>query len=326
MIMEDDAKLRIIMKKTVLLILCAAILLSFTGCGQNGYSVSEPAVEISGDTPGGETAAVYEDIQEGWIPESYEVHLMLDSDAVLNEENLLRQEFLEMFGADEKCKVFSLAYFETMEQDFFAEGWINRLRLKYEENRDNNYKLSYKKRYSVTGNDLGSAVRLAEAEGFDLTGGKWDPQVDWGYSGMTLSLSLDVTIPAGATETVADPEPEKALSMIRDNMPAVERNWMADSLGSDAMDSAVMAGPIYFIRYKGDYHGREVSIEIWQIRDPGSDNVYYLSELSFKADDYDQASASRKQMMEDLLKQGILLKVDSLKTQQMLDAYLIAPD
>ena len=31
-------------------------------------------------------------------------------------------------------------------------------------------------------------------------------------------------------------------------------------------------------------------------------------------------------MMDSLLDMGILLKVDSLKTQQMLDAYLVSPE
>jgi hypothetical protein len=67
------------------------------------------------------------------LPDSYEIHLMLDSDLVLNKNHLLKQEILNTFQADDDYKTFSLAYYETLEQDFFEEGWINRIRLKYEE-------------------------------------------------------------------------------------------------------------------------------------------------------------------------------------------------
>ena len=150
-----------------------------------------------------------EESQEVWNPDSYEIHLMLDSDLVLDENHLLKQEYLDLFEVDDSYKTFSLAYYETQERDFFQEGWINRLRLKYEEDAEKDFKLTYKKRYSVPENDLTAAVHLAETEGFDLLSGLWEPQIDWGYTGMTLSLSAEAAVPTGGKKTIADLNPEE---------------------------------------------------------------------------------------------------------------------
>ena len=261
-----------------------------------------------------------------WNPNSYEIHLLLNSDLVLDEDYLLKPKYLKEFDANDNYKTFSLAYYETLERDFFEEGWINRIRLKYEEDDENDFKLTYKKRYSVPDGDLLSAIRLAETEGFDLSKGPWEPEIDWGYTGMTLSLSAETAIPADTEETISDLHPAEGFSMMIENMPYEEQNWKSEGWGIKTFESAELAGPIFFNRYKGDYLGLKVTIEIWEIHDERDDAVYHLSELSFKADDYQEASTNRKMVMDTLLDLGILLKVDSLKTQQMLDAYLVSPE
>lgn len=65
---------------------------------------------------------------------------------MLDENHLLKQEYLDLFEVDDSYKTFSLAYYETQERDFFQEGWINRLRLKYEEDAEKDFKLSFKEK------------------------------------------------------------------------------------------------------------------------------------------------------------------------------------
>ena len=273
-----------------------------------------------------QTVALAEaDLQTLWAPDAYEIHLLLNSDLILDENHLLTQEYLDLFDARNTYKTFSLAYYETKERDFFEEGWINRIRLKYEEDDENDFKLTYKKRYPIQDKDLLSAIFLSQNEGFNLLDGSWEPEIDWGYTGMTLSLSSETSIPADTEETIADLHPEEGFSMMAENMPVEEQNWKDDGWGTLTFESAEMAGPIFFNRYKGNYLDRSVTVEIWEIHDERDDTVHYLSELSFKADDYLDASSCRKMMMDALLDLGILLKVDSLKTQQMLDAYLVSP-
>ena len=272
------------------------------------------------------TASAEADPLTVWNSDSYEIHLLLNSDVILDEDYLLKPEYLMEFDAGDNYKTFSLAYYETLERDFFEEGWINRIRLKYEEDDENDFKLTYKKRYSVPDGDLPSAILLAETEGFDLSEGTWEPEIDWGYTGMTLSLSAETAILADTEETIADLNPAEGFSMMIENMPYEEQNWKSEGWGIKTFESAELAGPIFFNRYKGDFLGLKVTIEIWEIHDERDDAVYHLSELSFKADDYQEASTNRKMVMDALLDLGILLKVDSLKTQQMLDAYLVSPE
>ena len=260
-----------------------------------------------------------------WTPGSYEIHLMLDSDLVLDEDHLLKREMLETFDADDSYKAFSLAYFETPGRDFFKEGWINRIRLKYEEDDENDFKLTYKKRYPVPEDDRASALRLAEKDGFDLSGETWESQIEWGYTGMTLSLSANTKLRAGTEKTIADLEPREAYVMMLENMPVEERDWKSEGWGSDTFASAEPAGPIFFKRYEGAFSGREIRIEVWTIHDERDDTIRYLSELSFVAEEYEEAAAGRAEMIDQLMSLGILLKENSLKTQQMLDAYLVGP-
>ena len=265
------------------------------------------------------------DLQTPWAPDSYEIHLLLNSDLVLDENHLLKQEFLNIFDASDTYKTFSLAYYETKERDFFEEGWINRIRLKYEEDDENDFKLTYKKRYPIQGYDLLSTIFLSQGEGFNLLDGSWEPEIDWGYTGITLSLSAEASIPADTEETIADLHLDEGFSMMIENMPVEEQNWKDEGWGIHTFESAELVGPIFFNRYKGNYLNQNVTIEIWEIHDERDDEIQYLSELSFKADEYLEASSCRKMMMDALLDLGILLKVDSLKTQQMLDAYLVSP-
>ena len=238
--------------------------------------------------------------QAEWLPDSYEIHLMLDSDLVLNKNHLLKQEILNTFQADDDYKTFSLAYYETLEQDFFEEGWINRIRLKYEENDENDFKLTYKKRYHIPESDLYSAVHLAEADGFDLSGEQWEPELDWGYTGMTLSFSLEASIPADTEETLADLDPAEGFAMMKDHMPSEEQNWKSGLWGINTFQATELAGPIFFNRYTGKYLGQKVRIEVWEVHDERDDSVYYLTEMSFKTDEYEEAAAARKQMMDSL--------------------------
>ena len=267
------------------------------------------------------TASAEESL-EVWNPDSYEIHLMLDSDLVLDENHLLKQEILNTFQADDDYKTFSLAYYETLEQDFFEEGWINRIRLKYEEDDENSFKLTYKKRYAVPGGDLAAAAALAEKDGFDLADKRWEKQIEWGFSGMTLSLSNDAELPAGTLKTVAELDPAEAFTAMKGSMPVEEQNWKAEHWGLDTFASAKPAGPVSFIRYKGKLADRKVDVEVWEFTDVRDGSTHYLTELSFEADSFEEADVGRRMVMYKLLTLGILQNSDSLKTQQILDTCL----
>ena len=162
------------------------------------------------------------------VPDSYELHFMLNSDLVLDENHLLKQDVCSFFEADEDdYKSFAVAYYETSDRLFNQEGWINRIRMR-EDKPKKGFKLTFKKRYPVSGNDINAAMVKAQSDGFDLSDNSLSKQVEWNYSSMVLSLSSDAETDTGSRKKMDDLSLEDALSMLKDNMPAIEQNWKPD--------------------------------------------------------------------------------------------------
>lgn len=253
------------------------------------------------------------------FPISYEIHLMLDSDRVLDENHFLKKEVRDEFDTGKKYKLYGIAYLDTADEQFGRERWINRIRIR-EDKPENGFRLTYKKRCPIADGDVAAELRRAETGGFILSDDVWSPEVEWGYSSMTLSLSAEITEDAGAYTGIAELPIAEAVSMIKKNMPPEERDWKSEGWGTDAIEAAQMAGPVSFKRYTGEYKGTEVRIEVWEIKDK------YITELSVKADDYEEAAAIREELISYLDDLEILLKEDSLKTQRIMDAFFSAHD
>ena len=257
------------------------------------------------------------------VPDSYEIHLMLNSDLVLDENHLLKQAVCDLFETDQDYKSFAVAYYETPGRLFNQEGWINRIRMR-EDKPKKGFKLSFKKRYPVSGNDINASMVKAQSDGFDLSDNSLSKQVEWNYSGMVLSLSSDAEIDVGKRKKMDDLTLEDAVFMLQDNMPAIEQNWKSEQWGTNILQSARMGGPVRFKRHTGTYQGEEVDIEIWTIPDPQTGDSRYITEVSFKEKNYKKAALVRTQLLDDLKDKGVLLEKDSLKTQQILDIFFPA--
>ena len=249
---------------------------------------------------------------------SYEIHLLLDADLLLDEDHLLRKEYQEAFETGKDFKPFVAAYLETPDQAFRREGWASRVRYRTDK-PDKGFRLTYKKRYPVPGGDADAAVRRAEADGFALTGEPWTGEIEWAYTGMTLSVSAENDIPAESlAHVMLGADRDWMSGMLTENMPPEERSALP---GDGAAQTAELAGPVCFLRYTGTFLEQETDIEIWEIRDQASGGTRYITELSFEAADREEAAAIREKMIEGLSEMGLLLKEDSLKTQMILDAY-----
>lgn len=315
-------------------------MLMLCGCGDTGSQAAEttPAPETAQATEVTsieETGTAAEITQEeatalageeaGKMPESFEIHFQLQEDKVLNENRELKQEYQELFQTGEKkIKTYGLAYFETPEMPFLNEGWINRVRMK-EGKAAKGFELTYKKRYPVPDDDIVAAMQHAESEGFDLSGEAWEPEIEWNYSGMTLSLSTERTGDAEGCDGIEDLKYADAVEMLKQNMPQEEKNWKSENWGIEQMETAQMAGPVFFRRYTGKYLGKKVQIEIWTVPEPGSGEDLFITELAFKEDDFPAASAGREEMKEGLEELDILLPDDSLKTSRILNGYFAKP-
>lgn len=255
----------------------------------------------------------------GNMTPTYEVKFMLDSDEVLNNSHLLKKEYRKLFDTGSDYETMGILYLDTKAMDFNSQGWINRIRIKEGES---NFELTYKKRYSIQNGDIQSALTLANKEGFDATDTNYEAEVDWGYSKMTLSLSCKKEKSNKGYDDLELPKKSAAIDMIKDKMPGKEKDWLYGNWGKKTIDDAKKAGPVYCCRYKGDFEGTKISVEIVPIENQSSGVTSYITEISFKADTYAEASSTRADLMNYLEELGILEHRDSLKTQMVLDAYL----
>lgn len=243
-----------------------------------------------------------------------EIKLLLDNEAVLDEENFLKESIREAFQTGNDYEGIYVEYLDTAAQDFQNAGWTNRIRLKEGKSK---YTLTYKRRFSVPGNDLSSAVADACEGGFTIANAEFPAEVDWGYSKMTLSFSNEYEIKSESPLDITLLERGDAVQMLADHMPPEEKNRNSDSWGTTLIKEAQMAGPVRFMRYSGVFDGYDIRIEIWPIESRG--DVEYISEFSAYAEDMDEAAVMHERLISSLDEMGILLPVDALKTRMILD-------
>ena len=240
---------------------------------------------------------------------------------MLDEDHKLKKEIRSEFATGKKIKTFGVIYFDGSDRAFEREGWINRIRIQ-EGKADKGVELTYKKRYPVSGTDVDEALRRAGAEGFDLSGESWKAQVEWGFSSMTLSISLKEDVDSDGWESIADLDLDEGRAMLEQHMPVEEWDWGAEQWGSKAIESAQMAGPVFFERYNGKFGDSKVQIEVWEIPGPESGGERFITEISLTAEDCEAAAGIREELGERLKELGILTEENSLKTQKVLDAFL----
>ena len=247
---------------------------------------------------------------------SVEVKFLLDSDRVLTDEQLLTEDMLALIGAEPEYRKISAVYLETPARSFDSEGWVNRIRLK--ENKKK-FERTYKKRYPLSGDDaeaVRAALSRAEADGFDFSDKAVSAELDWGYSTMTLSVSTESSGKYKDYRSLSSFSTEDAIAFLKSAMPEAELNWHEAQWGARMLDQAQMLGPFETQRIQGSWQGAEIQVDICPMRDG------YVTELSLKLDGLAPASALREQMRALLEEKGLLLPVDSLKTQMILDEYL----
>ena len=266
---------------------------------------------------------------------SYEVKLLLDSQKVLGDDHLLKEEWKQAFGITEDYLPIEVMYLDTPEKDFHREGWINRLRLKSGKKKAER---TYKKRYPIAGTDIAAACEAAKKDGFiipdpsentEKTDEKekndadelFEAGIDWGYEKMTLSLSCEDSAKLKGHDSLASITGDEAKAFLLETMPDIEANWNQSQWGIAAMERAEAAGPVRFMRAKGKLEGWEITVEICSLVEKNKGEESYIVELSFDADDYSAAADGKAQLMEYLDQKEILLHEDSLKTSKILDAW-----
>ena len=209
------------------------------------------------------------------VPTCYEIRISMDPDKVLDEDHHLRQQYFDEFGLSEDYERYGAVYFETPDRAFDSEGWEGTICMREDEEADS-FELTFKKRYPVSGEDIDGALCLARADGFDPADQTWNPCIEWGYSGLSLSLSAKRECPAQGCRTIADLSRSDAAQMLIEYALEIEGNRKAEDWGSRAVTEAGIAGPVYFNRYTGRFEDHKVEIEVWEIPDGDTGSFRYL--------------------------------------------------
>lgn len=246
----------------------------------------------------------------------FEIKFLLDSDQVLTDEHLLTDDFRALIGAGTDYRSIDVIYLETEGRDFLNEGWVNRIRWK--ENKKK-IECTCKKRYSLSGEDaaaIRAALAQAEADGFVFSDTAYSAQIDWGFSKMTLSAEKEVSGKYKDYRSLSQFSTADAIKFFEKTMPDEERDWGEKRWGAAMLAQAQKVGPLQYRRIKGSWEGTEADVEIWPMKDG------YITELSFKVTGLAAASVLRERMTALLEEKGVLLHMDSLKTQTILDVFL----
>ena len=247
---------------------------------------------------------------------AFEVKFVLDEKVLdASDKSKIDSAYIETFGLN-KVTPINVVYIDTDDRTFLNAGWINRLRVKGGADK---FEYTFKKRYSVEGDNIDAAVAKAKADG--LVDAGFEAEIDWSFDKMTLSYKLDVDVSNEGFEALALPSVADAVKTANSNMPKIEMNTNKKNWGSKALKSSGFVGPVVFNRYKGKFEGQKIDLEVWPIENQKTKEIRYIVELSFDADSYEEAKETRQTIMEKLYELELLKEASSLKTNLMYDAY-----
>ena len=242
-----------------------------------------------------------------------EVKYLLDPEKVLGEDKQPTEEALKLLGWTGKVKNRGMQFLDTAEKAYNGAGWSNRVRIKQ---GDEEYDITFKKRYAVENGDIEAALTLAAQEGFTADLEDFEAELDWGHSKLTLSIAYEESVDKVGYDDTVLPNLEDSIAFVKQTMPEQVKAVAAD------IEKAILCGPIYYPRYTGELAGMELDIEICAITNAKTGETEYVCEVAFSTDTYEEAAPKRDEIAKILKDAGILLEQDGLKTNKILNAYL----
>ena len=242
-----------------------------------------------------------------------EVKYLLDPAKVLDAEGKPTEEVLKALGWTGKVKNRGMQFLDVEGKLYNEAGWSNRVRIKQ---GDDEYDVTFKKRYAVENGDIAAALAKAEADGFVAGLDGYECELDWGWNKLTLSVATEESVAKVGYDDTVLPNLEDSIAMVEGAMPDPVKAYAAD------ITKAVLCGPIYYPRYTGELAGMELDIEICAIPNQKTGEIEYVFEVAFSTDTYEEAAAKRDEIAQILEATGYLLKEDGLKTNKILNAFL----
>ncbi|CAI6024954.1 hypothetical protein [Cohnella sp. JJ-181] len=287
------------MKRSALLLACAVL---GTGALLSGWSGARTAHAAGLATP------------------DYEVKWYLDPSVVLGTDHKLKSAVLNAFDMPSTVEKMNVAYLDSDGLDLNGAGWDVRIR-KMESDSDEEFEVTYKKRYPIAGGNIQEALNAAAADGFDSEEEDYEAQIDWGFSSQTLSFSNKKETELDGYDGMELPDNGDSRELAEDLVPGKLENEQSGDWAEDILHDAHIYGPVSAKRSIGEWSGEELYIEVWEIKKASGSGYDYLVEASFKEDDYAAASARRDSLKNKLVAEGWFLPQDGLKTTKILERY-----
>ncbi|KAJ5414991.1 hypothetical protein N7509_000089 [Penicillium cosmopolitanum] len=110
------------------------------------------------------------------IPD-YEVRLLLNPTAVLDPEHELTNTVLSAFHIAPTVTRMNVQFLDKGSKEISLADWSARIR---KAKNENDFELTYKKRYPIVGGDVDAALTVANNDGSNARSTKYKAQVEWG--------------------------------------------------------------------------------------------------------------------------------------------------
>ncbi|MDO9353664.1 MAG: hypothetical protein Q7T55_08210, partial [Solirubrobacteraceae bacterium] len=247
----------------------------------------------------------------------YEVKLLLNPAATLGSDHKLTSAVRTQFGMPTTVTKMNVQFLDD-DEEIYGEGWSPRIR---KTEGESGFELTYKKRYPVTGGDVGAALTTANAEGFDAGDTGYEAQVEWGYAKQTLSISRKKSASGSGYSGMDLPGTSASRTMLINESPDKFDDWLANGWGTGILSTSRIYGPVLAKRSVGTYSGTELFIEVWPILNAAGTATEDVVEASFKTTSSSTASSKKASLQSLLQSKGWFLSQDSLKTQLIMDRY-----
>ncbi|SPO07620.1 uncharacterized protein DNG_10315 [Cephalotrichum gorgonifer] len=248
----------------------------------------------------------------------YEVKLLLKPNMVLNSDYELTSTMLSDFGMPTTTTDMNIQFLDTGSKELFNSGWSTRIR-KFKD--ENDFELTYKKRYPIIGGDIDDALTTANNEGFDAGDRKYDAQVEWGYQRQTLSISRKKSASASGVSGTDLPGEADSRVMLIDEAPDKFVNFVSPGWGTGVLDKSRIFGPILAKRSVVTWADKKLYIEVWPIKNAEKTGLEYIVEASFKTKSFAMASSGHQNLVAYLQGKGWLLPQESDRTKLILERY-----
>lgn len=247
----------------------------------------------------------------------YEIKFQLDGNQVLSDDHKLYEDLVKINQAAHQQ--LDIRFLDTSELDFYHSGWILRGRLKQNKNQ---WEITYKKRTAIPQSEtIDEAVQRMKEAGFDPNDPLLSIEVDWSGEHQTLNYSYEVKAEVSELQNSDDWQSV----FLRHAPESLQRERWAELDLAAMLSKTILYGPINSHKYKGEWSGLQVSVEVWNVSGQS------IAEITIEARGATSAQSNRELLKRSLQQNKLLpLQIDFSKTgwalSQLGHAELLSTD